>query len=325
MISRRHIWAGAIAAAAAGVIPKTLQAQGRWPTRYVTIQIGNAAGGDDDTLTRVLADTVSADIGQPVIVDNRPGGSTTVAGASVARAEPDGHTLLCLITPGVIQTVLRQDLPYSLDSFAPIIKIGSYPLALIVSAKAGIRSLDDIRAAASSDDGITFASGGVGTVGHLTSTLFLNEMRGKGVHVSFKNNPEGLQALGGGFVQMIFASAREGAGLKNDPNFRVLAVTAPTRVSALPDVPTTAEIGYPNLDFRVWYSYVAPAGVDPEIINRLSNSISKGVSDARFQERFAPLSFQTEILTGEEFSRFLRSEADRFRRIIVANDIRLGG
>jgi tripartite-type tricarboxylate transporter receptor subunit TctC len=323
MISRRQVLVGAGAAVSAGLLPHVSNAQDKWPSRLITIHIGNAPGGDDDTLSRFLAQTVSLELGQPVIIDNRPGGSTTIAGNNVANSQPDGYNILCLITAGVIQTVLRDNLRYGLDNFTPIVGIGGYPLALIVSAKAGITNLDELLAAARVSDGVTFASGGVGTVGHLTATMFLKEAKGTGIHVSYKNNPEGLQALAGGFTQMIFASAREAAILKDDPSVRVLAVTSQTRAANLPNVPTTSEIGFPQINSRVWYSYAAPAGVSEEIVGKLSAAFVKGVQDPKFQERFTPLSFQTDIRTGDELKAFIKSEADRFRKIITDNNIRL--
>lgn len=323
MISRRKILFGAGVAVSAGLIARVSNAEVQWPARPITINIGNAPGGDDDTLSRFLAQSVSVELGQPVVVENRAGGSTTVAGNAVAAAKPDGYNILCLITAGVVQTVLRDNLQYGLDDFTPIVEIGGYPLALIVSAKAGITNLDELLAAARSDEGVTFASGGVGTVGHLTSTMFLAEAKGKGVHVSYKNNPEGIQALAGGFTQMIFASAREAAILKDDPNVRVLAVTSQARTTNLPNVPTTSEIGFPKINSRVWYSYAAPAGVPDEVVAKFSAAVVKGVQDPKFQERFAPLSFQTDLKTGSDLKEFLKSEQDRFRKVITDNNIRL--
>lgn len=324
MISRRNVLLGATAAISAGLLSRVSQAQAaEWPSRPITINIGNAPGGDDDTLSRFLAQTASIELGQPVVVENRAGGSTTVAGNAVAGAKPDGYNILCLISAGVVQTVLRDNLQYGLDDFTPIVEIGGYPLALIVSAKAGITNFDELLAVARSPDGVTFASGGVGTLGHLTATMFLKEAKGRGVHVSYKNNPEGLQALAGGFTQMIFASAREAALLKDDPNVRILAVTSQARTANLPDVPTTSEIGYPQINSRVWYSYAAPKGVPDEVVAKFSAAIIKGVQDSKFQERFTPLSFQTDIKTGDDFKAFLKSEQDRFRKVITENNIRL--
>ncbi len=323
MISRRTVLLGAGAAMSAGLMARNSNAQTKWPSRPITITIGNAPGGDDDTLSRYLAQGMSAELGQPVVVENRGGGSTTVAGNTIASAKPDGYQVLCLITTGLVQTVLRDNLQYSLDNFTPIVSIGGYPLALIVSAKAGITSIEQLMEIAKSEEGVTFASGGVGTVGHLTATMFLSEAKAKGVHVSYKNNPEGIQALAGGFTQMTFASAREAAILKDDPNLRVLAVTSQERVAKLPDVPTMTEIGFPQINSRVWYSYAAPAGVPDDMVAKFSAAVVKGVESPAFQERFGELSFQTDLKTGIELRDFLKSEQERFRKIITDNNIRL--
>ena len=142
--------------------------------------------------------------------------------------------------------------------------------------------------------------------------MFLKEIKGNGIHVSYKNNPEGLQALAGGFTQMIFASAREAAILKDNPSVRVLAVTSQTRAANLPNVPTTSEIGFPQINSRVWYSYAAPAGVSDEVVGKFSAAFVKGVQDPKFQERFTPLSFQTDIKTGDE----LGKSSSRARQIV---------
>lgn len=323
MASRREVIFGGVASVALAALVRPSLAQSDWPSKPITINIGNAPGGDDDTLTRWLGETITEELGQPVVVQNKPGGSTTLAGGTVAHAKPDGYELLCLIAPGVVQTILRKDLPYTLDNFTPIISFGGYPLALITSASAGIKSLDDLYKVARSPDGITFASGGVGTLGHLTATMFLKHIGGKGVHVSYKNNPEGIQAMIGGFTQMLFASAREAALLKDEPNLRVLAVTSKERTTTLPDVPTTAELGYPAINSFSWYGYVAPAGVPSTVAEKISAAVAKGVQSKAFQDKFAPLSFQTNIRIGPDFAAFIAAEAEKFRKIIIENNIAL--
>lgn len=325
MVSRRHVIIGGGAVASAALMPGYAWAQAEWPVQPITINIGNAPGGDDDTLSRFLAESMGAELGQPVVVENKPGGSTTVAATAVTSAAPDGYNLMCIIAPTVVQTVLRDNLPFTLDSFTPIIKIGTYPLALLVSATAGIDSLEKLIELAKTGDGVTFASGGVGTVGHLTCTIFLKEIGGNGVHVSYKNNPEGIQALAGGFTQMMIVSGREAGLLKDDPNVKVLAVTTAERASNLPDTPTMTEVGYPQIAGRVWYGYVGPAGLDAAVVEKLATAIRNGVESPVFQERFSPLSFQTELVEGDEFKQFLVSEAERYGKVIEENDIRVDG
>jgi len=241
---------------------------------------------------------------------------------AVAQAEPDGDTILSLHTPGLGQTVLRDKLQYSLKSFTPIIGIGSYPMALVVSPSSKIQTLDDLKAVATKSDGITFASAGAGTLGHLTAVRFLKAIQGNGVHVSYKNNPEGLQALAGGFTQMMFPSAREAANLRKDGLLRVLAVTSPQRTGNLPDVPTTAELGLPTINSKLWYGYAAPAGTPPEIVSRLADAIQKAVQSPSFKERFEPLSFEPDLMPADTFGKFLATESARWREVVVENNVR---
>jgi len=314
---------GAVALAAVGISSlKPAYAEQAYPTRPIKIVIPNPPGGDDDTLARFIAQTMSTELGQPVIVENRGGGASTVGGMAVAQAAPDGYTLLSLHTAGLIQTVLRDKLQYSLKSFIPIVGIGGYPMALVVSPSSNIKTLDDLKAVAAKPDGITFASAGAGTLGHLTAVRFLKAIQGNSVHVSYKNNPEGLQALAGGFTQMMFPSAREAANLRKDGLLRVLAVTSPQRTGNLPDVPTTAELGFPAINSKLWYGFAAPAGTPPEIVSRLADAIQKAVQAPAFKERFEPLSFQPDLMTGDTFGQFLTAESARWREVVVENNVR---
>ena len=324
MVTRRHVVLGAGVLAATGALGSApLRAQQQYPSKPVKIVIANPPGGDDDTLTRFIAQAITADLGQPVVVENRGGGATTIGGMAVAQSAPDGYTLLCVHMASIIQTVLRDNLQYSMKSFVPIIGIGGYPMALVVSAKSTIRSLADLKAVASKGDGITYASAGAGTLAHLTAVRFLKAIEGKGVHVSYKNNPEGLQALAGGFTEMMFPSAREAANLSKEGLVRVLAVTSKVRANNLPDTPTLTELGLPQIDSQLWYSYVAPAGTPPDIVNRLAEVIEKSVKSPAFAERFQPMSFQADPIKGEALQQFINTQATRFRELIVENNIKV--
>lgn len=322
MLSRRTLLIAASAWLAACTMSSKLAfAQTDYPTRPIKIIIANPPGGDDDTLTRFIAPTLSAELGQPVVVENRGGGASTVGAMAASQANPDGYTLFCLHTAGLVQTQLRSNLSYSLDSFEPIALIGGYPMALVVSAASKIDSVPNLAAAAATGEGVTFASAGAGTLGHLTAVRFLKAIKGNGVHVSYKNNPDGLQALAGGFTQMMFPSAREGANLQKDGLLRVLAVTSAERTVNLPDVPTMTELGYPTIDSQLWYSYAAPAGTPPEIVAKLTEAITKAVETKEFKDRFGPMAYQADIRTGDELGKFWKSEADRWRQVIVENNI----
>jgi tripartite-type tricarboxylate transporter receptor subunit TctC len=324
MLTRRDLVLGSGALAAAGSVGVApARAQQPYPNRPIRIVIANPPGGDDDTLTRFIAQAITADLGQPVVVDNRGGASTTIGSRAVAQSAPDGYTLLCVHMASIIQTVLRARLDYSLASFTPVIGIGGYPMALVVSPRSEIRTLADLRAAASRGDGPTYASGGIGTLGHLTGVRFLSAIGGRGLHVPYGNNPQGLQALAGGSTEMMFPSAREAAQLAQEGHLRVLAVTSKERSINLPDTPTMTELGLPQIDARLWYSYVAPMGTPPDVVTRLADAIEKAVTSPAFGERFRPAAFQTEILRGEPLAQFLDTQASRFRAVIVENNITL--
>jgi tripartite-type tricarboxylate transporter receptor subunit TctC len=323
MPTRRTIIFSAAAWSFAGALAGTqARAQPKYPTRVVRIVIANPPGGDDDTLTRFIGDAVAPTLGQSVIVDNRGGASTTIGSGYVAQAAPDGYTILCLHAASLVQTVLRDNLRYSMKSFAPVIKIGGYPMALVVSAKSDIKSIDDVKAIATRADGISYASGGAGTMAHLTAVRFLKAIGGRGLHVTYKNNPEGLQSLIGGYTQMMFPSAREAAAMRGDGLLRVLAVTSPKRTDNLPDVPTMAELGFPDVDSQLWYSYAAPAGTPPAILSKLADSISTVVQSKPFHDRFDPLSFQTDIRTGDDLVRFWEEQSQRWRAVVTENNIK---
>ncbi|YCI07023.1 tripartite tricarboxylate transporter substrate binding protein (plasmid) [Ensifer sp. D2-11] len=323
IINRRNFLIAASAGAALSLpFARSAFAQDNYPNRPVSFIIGNPPGGDDDTLSRFIAEQIRADLGQTVIVDNRGGGATTVAGNLVASSDPDGYRILCLTTSGIVQTVLRDNLPYNLDSFAPIVGIGGYPMALVVSGQGDIKTMDDLIKVAKSPDGITFGSAGAGTLAHLTAVRFLKEIGGNGVHVSYRNNPEGLQALGGGFIQMMFPSAREAATLSANGLLRVLAVTSPERTSNLPDTPTMRELGHPDIDSMLWYGYTAPKGTSDAVVKRLSDAIAKGVQSDAFHQKFGPLAFQEQLLTGGELRDFMATQAQRWRAVITENNVK---
>jgi tripartite-type tricarboxylate transporter receptor subunit TctC len=246
MTSRRMFRLGSAAWGLGGLASGSLAyAQSDYHSRVIRIVVANPPGGDDDTLTPFISEAIAPDLGRPLIVENRGGAATTIGAVAVSLAPPDGYTLLCLHTAALVQTVLRENLKYSLKSFTPIIKIGGYPMALVVPAASKIRTIDDAKTLATTKDGIAYATAGAGTMAHLTTVRFLKAIGGHGLHVTYKNNPEGMQSLVGGYTQMMFVSAREGANLQGEGLLRVLATTSSERTNNLPEVATMRELGLP--------------------------------------------------------------------------------
>lgn len=323
MISRRKLIATAPAAVAATALPGAAFAQAAYPNKVIRIVVGNPPGGTDDLISRFVADRLSKELGQPVIVDNRGGAATTIAAAHVAQSPADGYTLFCQISAGINQTLLRDKLPYKLSSFTPIVGVGGFPLALAVSTTSNIKltTLQDLVAASRNGDGVNYATAGVATMAHLNATRFLNAIKGNGVNIIYKNNPEGLNALMGGFAHMMFASASEVSALRGDGKLRVLAVTSPQRANNLPDVPTMKELGFGDFEALLWHGFVAPAGTPPDIVAKLAGAISRAVKDPEYVAKFKPLAYQEDIRTGAVLNNFINGEAERWKKVIVDNKI----
>lgn len=322
MITRRNVVIGAAALAAASLTGTGVLAQ-QYPNKPLKIIVANPPGGDDDTLTRFIVDQIQGEFGQPIIVDNRGGAATTIGTRAAAQSAPDGYTLVCVHMASIIQTVLRPNLDYSLKSFTPVIGIGGYPMALVISPKAKFQTFDELKAAVAKDDSVTYAAAGPGTMAHLSGVRFLSAVNGKGTMIPYKNNPDGLQGLAGGFTDFMFPSAREGAALSTNGLIKVLAVTSKQRLPILPNTPTMTELGLPQIDSRLWYSYLAPAGTPPEVVARLGDLIEKAVRSPKFKERFEAQSFQTDIQRGEPLAQYMNATAEGFRKAIADNNIKV--
>lgn len=321
MISRRKFISNTSATVLASSLIPWAHAEETYPRRPIKFLVGNPPGGTDDLLSRTIAQSVGSTLGQPIVVENKGGGSTTIAGATLAMSPPDGYNVLCLTSAGIAQTALRENLRYGLKDFAPIIGIGGYPLALTVSAESNINTLDELIAKARSSKGVVFANAGVGTVAHLTAIMFLNTIKGDGLDVAYKNNPEALQALAGGFADMIFASASEAAALRPDKKIKVIAVTSSTRAVNMPDVPTMAELGYPSINSMLWHGFVAPARTPPAIVSKLADSIETAVNTSAFHNLMDPQAYQTDLIKGAELQNFMVTQAAKWRKVIADNKI----
>ncbi|MCS6922134.1 MAG: tripartite tricarboxylate transporter substrate binding protein [Elioraea sp.] len=317
-LRRRSLLGAAVAIGVAG----QAAAQEQFPSRPVRLVVPNPAGGSGDLVTRIIGERLAVELGGQVVVENRPGGATTIGTNFVARAEPDGHTLLSMSSVGVVQTVLRQRLPYDLmRDFAPIAGVGSIPLALVVSAASGIRSMDELRAAARSGNGISYGSGGAGTIGHISAVRLLGEIGGRGTHVPFRGNAEVLQAMAGGHVQLMFASVAEVPPLVAAGHLRAIAVTSTARAAALPAVPTMRELGFAEIEPTVWYAFLAPARTPPHVIHRLHEAFGRALADPATQEKLRGHGFTAELRGPDALATYVRQEAEVWGNVVRENNL----
>lgn len=318
IVRRRELLASAAAIMMAG--PAT--AQDVFPARPIRIVVPNPAGGSGDTITRIIGDRLGVELGASVIVENRPGAATTIGTTFVARSEPDGYTLLSIPSSGLVQTLIRPRLPYSLTrDFAPIIGLGSIPLVLVVAASTPINTLDDLRQAVRTNDGVTYGSGGAGTIGHISGVRLMAALGGRGTHVPYRGNAEVLQSMAGGHVQLMFASVAEVPPLVAAGHLRALGVTATAREPSLPDTPTMRELGFTDFEPSTWYALLAPSRTPQPVIGRLYEGASRALADATVQAKLRELSFTIQARDPEAIAAYMRQEAEAWGAVVRENNL----
>lgn len=295
----------------------TAQAQA-WPSKPITLIVPFPAGGTTDVLARSLAEPLSKALGQPVIVESKPGAGATIGADFVAKARPDGYTLLVGAVHHTIATSVYKRLPYDYQkSFAPITTIALVPNVLTVSAANPAKSVSDLIAQGkASREKLTYGSNGNGTAQHLIGTQFEN-LSGVGlVHVPYKGSGPLTTDLLGGQVVMSFDTVTPVLAHIKAGKLRALAVTTGKRSSALPDVPTLAESGLKGFDIGTWFGLLAPAATPKEIVMRLSSESMKIIHSADFSKRMTDIGAEPIGNTPEQMAKQIRDDTEKFAQLV---------
>lgn len=322
MITRRAFGIGALATLGAGLASPFARADD-FPSQIIKVIIPNPPGGPGDVISRVFAEKATSLVGKQFVFDYRVGASTTIGVQAVNVAAPDGYTILGFPSSGLAVTLLRRKLPYNLETdFQPIIGLGNVPLALMVRSDLQFRSVADFEAALKKG-GLFYGSGGLGTIGHLTGALMTSKVKGSATHIPFKGNPEVVQAIMGGNCDFTFSSVADAAAMMGSSQLQVLAVTSNKRFAGLPNVPTMAEAGHPDIDAKLWYAFLAPSKVPADRIQKLYNGFAAVAKDPAVQAQLATLGFIVDPLDGESLKRSMHAEAARWRQVIEENKIPL--
>ncbi|MEO8134106.1 MAG: tripartite tricarboxylate transporter substrate binding protein [Betaproteobacteria bacterium] len=289
-----------------------------YPSRPVRMIVPFAPGGATDIIARTVAQKLGDRLGQPVVVENKPGAGTTVGNAEVAKAKPDGYTLLFAPTPFVISQVIYPTLPYDARrDFTPVSLLATSPFILVVNASITAKNVGELVALAKARPGtLTFCSAGNGTVPHLAGELFKFRAGVDIVHVPYKGGGPAISDLVGGQVNMMFATPIEVAQFVQSGKLRVLATTATRRLPAYPDVPTLVESGYPGTEVASFFGVLAPAGTPPEIVHKLAADLAAVMDLPDVRERFATQSAEANVQGPEAFARFLDAERDKWTDIV---------
>jgi len=297
-----------------------------WPSRFVRLVVPFPPGGGTDAIARIVAAQLSVQWGQQMLVENKGGGATNIGTEFVARAEPDGYTMLLQSMPFAVNRFLFASLPYDpVADLAPVSLLCDYPNLMVVPVSSPARSVAEFIAYAKANKGkVSFASSGHGTSVHLAGELF-NRMAGTGmIHVPYRGAGPALIDLVPGRVDVMFNNIGAVMPLIQAGKLRALAVTTAKRTPALPDLPPIAESGLPGFDVSSWYAIFAPARTPPPIVKKASGDILAALNHPETRARLDQLGVVVIGSTPEGLAAYLRSEMDKWGPIIREAGIRAG-
>lgn len=306
------------------LIPMPLLAQEPYPTKAVTIVVPFAPGGGTDTGARWVAQKLSERWGQAVVVDNKPGGSGIIGLDFVARAKPDGYTILMSnAQTGAVNPSLFKKMPYNAaTAFTPISLVAELPLVLLVNSSLPVTTPKEFVALAKAKpETLTYGSAGNGSSTHLAASLFESATGTKLVHVPYKGGGPAMQDLMAGVVNLTFLTVLESSGAIKSGKVRPVAVTSSTRSPALPSVPTLAETEIPGFFSISWIGLLAPAGTPKNIIDKIAKDVQEIVAAPEMRERFIAQGATPIGNTPAQFQALIDSDTKRYAKIIAEKNI----
>lgn len=299
-------------------------AQAAYPDQTVRMEVGFAAGGTTDIVARIISKELTTELGQSFVVENKPGAGSNLAASEVARAKPDGYTLLMVAVTSAINETLYKNLKFNLvKDFKPVALAAKVPNILVVNPKVEAKSVQELIAYAKANPGkLSFASSGSGTSIHMAGELFKQKTGIDMVHIPYKGSGPAITDLIGGQVQLMFDNMPSSWPHAQAGKLRALAITTKERSPSAPNLPTIAELGIPELkDFDVssWFGVIAPAGTPDEVVNKLNAAIEKALKKPDVQARFAELGAQIEMTTPQQFADMIKREVDTWRPVVQAS------
>jgi tripartite-type tricarboxylate transporter receptor subunit TctC len=315
---RRRFAFGGLAAAGLATA-RSGRAQEAFPSRPIRLIVPFAAGGISDIMARVVGKALGEQLGQPVNVDNRPGAGTIIGTGEAVRAKPDGYTILLVSAPVATNPGLQPKLPYdALKDLQPLIALSAQGFVVAVGEKQPWRSFGELMEAARRPGAeIPYASPGIGTLMHLSMQVANVEYGTRFVHVPYKGSGPALQDAVAGTVPVIVDPASTAQQPVKQGRLRALAVTHPTRLPALPDVPTVRELGFPKLEAVAFAGLMLPAGVPPDVAGKLNAELNRALANAEVRDKLVVQLGQT-LIGGpaDEFGRMVRTETERWSPLI---------
>jgi tripartite-type tricarboxylate transporter receptor subunit TctC len=293
-----------------------------WPTRPIHFVVPYPPGGPLDTVARLTAQKVSADLGQPIVVDNKPGAGGNIGAEFVARAAPDGYTLLLgAVATHAINPTLYRSIPYDAQrDFEPVTQLASTPNVLIVNPSLPVKDVREFIAYAKAHPNqLNFGSGSTGSAGHLAGELFKRMAGVEMTHVPYKGAAPAMQDLMAGQVQLMFDNLASALGPIKGGKVRALAVTTAKRTPLAPDLPTIAESGLPGFDINTWFGVFVPAKTPKAIVERLHDEFVKALASPDVRSKMLALGAEPVGNTPEQFAAYIRSEAQKYAKVVKAS------
>jgi tripartite-type tricarboxylate transporter receptor subunit TctC len=326
---RSHPHAGHVLAHLATFVLATLAtaaaAQEPFPSRPIKLVVPVAAGGGIDTAFRAITPAWSEKLGQQVVVENKPGGGQVLGSDLVAKAKPDGYTLLAPGVPIAFNTALGRKLPYdAIRDFTPISHVVSQPLLVVVNPTVPVKSMPELFAYAKAQNSpLQYTSGGIGSYGHLWWEMVRSRQGIDGQHIAYNGIAPALKDVMGGQVPLLIdAIVPSGAQVKAG-TVRGLAIVSSQRAKSLPDLPTLAEQGYTGLDAAPFYGVLGPAGMDPAVVQKLSSSLQLALAMPAVREKLQELGFDVVASSPEAYAKLIRDEIVRWSTVVRDQGIKV--
>ncbi|MEN9538122.1 MAG: hypothetical protein RLZZ126_357 [Pseudomonadota bacterium] len=305
--------------------PAHAQVTPAWPGKPITLVVTYPPGGGADTMARLIAPRLSEALGQTVVVENKPGASGQIGAAAVAKAAPDGHTLMLDASSFAVNPALYPKLPYDSDkAFRPIGVVALFPNVVLVNAQFPAKSVADLVALAKvRKDAVAYASSGNGSAQHLAGALFESAARAEMAHIPYKGGGPALNDVVGGQVPVFFGNLASTLGHIQSGKLRALAVTSARRSPILAEVPTLAEAGVVGAEVHEWNVLLAPAGTPDAVVTKLSAALQKALDAPEVKARIAQLGGDIQTANPEAAQRFVRGQMALWARVVKERGITL--
>lgn len=295
-----------------------------FPSKPIKLVVPFTAGSGTDIIARTIGDAMSKGLGQPVIVENKPGAGGTIGAAQVARSEPDGHTILIHSSGHALNPAIYPSLPYdTVKDLTGVTPLAALPNVMVVSPSRGWKTVADVVAAAKAKPGtLNYASAGMGSATHMNAEKFRLQAGIAASHVPFKGTPEAIADVIGGRNDWFFAPLSSALPLIKDGKLQALAVSTSARSPNLPDVPTTVEAGVPGSDYTFWVGMIVPAATPPAVVKRLHDEAVKALATPEVKERMARLGAEAFTMAPDVFNAYIRSEMQAAAQAAKAADLK---